>query len=75
MLALVSTPGFDPNAFNVGITSEQWNALMTDDHKPLINKALSGAYPPGSTFKPVVAAAAVESGVATPSYRCSARAG
>jgi penicillin-binding protein 2 len=68
VLALVSTPGFDPNAFNVGITPAQWNDLMTNDHKPLINKALSGAYPPGSTFKPVVATAAVETGVATPGY-------
>jgi len=68
VLALISTPGFDPNAFNVGITSEQWNDLMTNDHKPLINKALSGAYPPGSTFKPVIATAAVETGVAEPGY-------
>ncbi len=68
VLALVSTPGFDPNAFNIGITPDQWSTLMSDDHKPLINKALSGAYPPGSTFKPVVALAAVDAGIATPSY-------
>jgi penicillin-binding protein 2 len=68
ILSLVSTPGFDPNAFNVGITTEQWTALMNDDHKPLINKALQGMYPPGSTFKPVVALAAVEAGIATPGY-------
>ncbi|MGQ0742715.1 MAG: penicillin-binding protein 2 [Alphaproteobacteria bacterium] len=68
VLALVSTPGFDANAFNVGITPDQWNSLTTNDHKPLINKALQGAYPPGSTFKVAVAAAAVEAGVAVPGY-------
>ncbi len=68
VLALVSTPGFDPNAFNIGITTEQWTGLMNDDHKPLINKVLQGIYPPGSTFKPVVALAAVDGGIATPNY-------
>ena len=73
VLALVSTPGFDPNAFNVGVTPEQWNDLTTDDHKPLINKALSGAYPPGSTFKTVTALAALDAGVITPEtiFHCS----
>jgi penicillin-binding protein 2 len=68
VLALSSTPGFDPNLFNVGITPQQWHGLNSDDHNPLINKALSGAYPPGSTFKPVVAAAAVDAGVVTPDF-------
>jgi len=68
ILALSSTPGFDPNLFNVGITNDQWKALTTDDHTPLINKALAGVYPPGSTFKPAVALAAVDAGVATPDY-------
>jgi penicillin-binding protein 2 len=68
VLALESTPGFDPNLFNVGISSAQWHALVTDDHSPLLNKALAGAYPPGSTFKTVVAAAAVDAGVAVPGY-------
>ncbi len=68
VLTLSSTPGFDPNMFNVGITSEQWKTLTTDDHTPLINKALAGVYPPGSTFKPAVALAAVDAGIATPSY-------
>jgi len=66
VLALVSTPGFDPNAFNVGLSPDQWNDLTTSDHKPLINKALSGAYPPGSTFKTVTALAALDAGVITP---------
>jgi len=73
VLALVSTPGFDANAFNVGLTPEQWNDLTTDDHKPLINKALSGAYPPGSTFKTVTALAALDQGAITPEtmFNCS----
>ena len=66
VLALVSTPGFDPNAFNVGLTPEQWSALTEDDHKPLINKTLAGFYPPGSTFKTVTALAALDSGAITP---------
>lgn len=68
ILALSSTPGFDPNVFNVGVSSDQWKALTNDDHRPLINKALAGVYPPGSTFKPVVALAAVEAGIITPGY-------
>jgi penicillin-binding protein 2 len=63
VLALASSPGYDPNFFNVGITPDEWKALTTDDHKPLINKALSGAYPPGSTFKPAMAMAAVQNGL------------
>jgi penicillin-binding protein 2 len=68
VLALVSAPGFDPNLFNVGITPPQWKQLLSDDHTPLINKALSGAYPPGSTFKPTVALAALDSGAITPDF-------
>lgn len=62
VLALSSTPGYDPNLFNVGISNTQWKELTTNDHKPLLNKALSGAYPPGSTFKPAMALAAVQEG-------------
>lgn len=66
VLALVSTPGYDPNAFNIGLTNAEWNALTRDPHKPLLNKAISGAYPPGSTFKIAVALAALEAGAITP---------
>src|SRR5262249_19828731 len=59
LLALVSTPGFDPNAFNVGITPEDWKDLLDNDHKPLLNKVLSGVYEPGSTFKTAIALAAL----------------
>jgi penicillin-binding protein 2 len=68
VLALASTPGFDPNLFNVGITPPQWRSLLTNDHTPLINKALSGLYPPGSTFKPTVALAALDAGAITPDF-------
>jgi penicillin-binding protein 2 len=73
LLALVSTPGFDPNAFNVGVTQEQWKSLIEDDHKPLINKPLAGFYPPGSTFKTVTALAALDAGVITADtvFNCS----
>ncbi|HXL99406.1 MAG TPA: penicillin-binding transpeptidase domain-containing protein, partial [Rhizomicrobium sp.] len=64
VLALASTPGYDPNLFNVGITNAQWKALTDDDHKPLLNKAVSGTYPPGSTFKTAMALAAVDNGMA-----------
>ena len=69
VIALASTPGFDPNLFNVGLSSDEWRALTTNDHKPLLNKVMGGTYPPGSTFKPAVALAAIESGIATPEYR------
>jgi penicillin-binding protein 2 len=69
IIAMASTPGYDPNLFNVGISSDDWRALTGSDHKPLLNKVMDGVYPPGSTFKPVVAAAAVEAGLATPDYR------
>jgi penicillin-binding protein 2 len=68
VIALSSTPGFDPNLFNVGLSGQQWHDLTTDDHKPLLNKVTSGIYPPGSTFKTVVALAAIDAGIATPGY-------
>ncbi len=71
VLALSSTPGYDPNLFNVGISNDQWKALTTDDHKPLINKAVSGEYPPGSTFKPAMAMAAVHNGLSDLQVNCS----
>ena len=71
VLALTSTPGYDPNLFNVGITNEQWRALIADDHKPLLNKVLGGAYPPGSTFKPAIALAAVDNGLADLQVNCT----
>jgi penicillin-binding protein 2 len=71
VIALASTPGYDPNEFNVGITQAQWQALTTDDHKPLINKAITGEYPPGSTFKPGMALAAMDNGLADLTVNCT----
>jgi len=66
LLALVSNPSFDANAFSRGLTSEEWKALSTDDHKPLVNKAVAGQYSPGSTFKLAVTLAALEHQVISP---------
>lgn len=69
ILAMVSTPSYDPNAFNMGIPSRLWKSLLNHPRKPLINKAAAGQYPPGSTFKMVVALAALESGICTAQHR------
>jgi len=66
IIALASAPGFDPNSFVFGIGSGEWSALLNDPYKPLSNKTVAGAYPPGSTFKMCVALAALEAGVAGP---------
>ncbi len=63
VLALASTPGYDPSSFERGISAATWHQLNTDVRHPLINKAVAGQYNPGSTFKPVVALAALEAGV------------
>jgi penicillin-binding protein 2 len=65
VLAMVSVPGFDSNAFARGITQPEWRQLLADPKKPLLNKASQGVYPPGSTYKPVTALAALESGTLT----------
>lgn len=67
VLALASAPGFDANEFNFGISDENWRGLLNDPRKPLLNKAVQGQFPPGSTFKMVVAMAAIEAGVVDPS--------
>lgn len=90
ILALASAPGFDPNAFVGGIATDDWRTLIEDKLRPLNNRALQGQYAPGSTFKIVTAAAALEEGIVTPeteifcggahqfgnrSYRCWRRGG
>ena len=62
VLAFVSKPTFDPNLFVDGIDTESWAALNEDIDKPLLNRALRGTYPPGSTYKPLMAMAALNSG-------------
>ena len=71
VLALVSKPGFDPNLFVDGIDAASWEALNASPDRPLNNRALPGQYPPGSTFKPFMALAALELGKRSPSYTIS----
>jgi penicillin-binding protein 2 len=71
VLSLVSSPGFDPIAFAAGVTPAQWHDLTSNPRDPLRNKVIAGAYAPGSTFKPMVALAGLESGVITPDTRVS----
>ena len=66
ILALASTPAFDPNVFARGIKSEEWSELIKDRLRPLSNRAIQGQYPPGSTFKIIMAIAALEEGVVNP---------
>ena len=67
LLAMVSMPAFDPNAFSGTVDPVTWHALTHDPERPLQNRALAGQYPPGSTWKPIVAAAALQEHVRTPS--------
>jgi penicillin-binding protein 2 len=69
VLAMVNRPTFDPNVFARGIKADEWRNLIEDPLHPLNNRAIQGQYPPGSTFKVIVAAAALEKGVITPSTR------
>lgn len=63
ILAMVSMPAYDPNAFSDGISRSEWKMLSEDDHLPLMNKTLQGLYPPGSTFKPATALAILGAGI------------
>ncbi len=67
ILAFVSKPTFDPNLFVEGIDSESWKELSESIDKPLLNRALRGTYPPGSTYKPFMALAALQTGKRGPS--------
>lgn len=69
VLTQVSLPAYDPNAFATGIDRATWQALNTDELRPLQNRAIQGRYSPGSTFKIVVATAALEEGLVTPEHR------
>ena len=68
VLAFVSKPTFDPNLFVDGIDHENWQALNTSIDRPLLNRALRGTYPPGSTYKPFMALAALETGKRSASF-------
>ena len=68
VLAFVSKPTFDPNLFTDGVDPQTWQAYNESPDKPLLNRALRGTYPPGSTYKPFMALAALESGKRTPGF-------
>ncbi|AFJ47801.1 peptidoglycan DD-transpeptidase MrdA [Shimwellia blattae] len=65
ILAMVSTPSYDPNLFVNGISSKQYSALLKDPNTPLVNRTTQGVYPPASTVKPYVAVSALSAGVIT----------
>ncbi|HOA92457.1 MAG TPA: penicillin-binding protein 2 [Quisquiliibacterium sp.] len=71
VLAFVSKPTFDPNLFVDGIDPQSWQALNEDPDKPLLNRPLRGTYPPGSTYKPFMALAALTTGARTPEMSIS----
>ncbi|MBA4396183.1 MAG: penicillin-binding protein 2 [Syntrophus sp. (in: bacteria)] len=73
VLALVSSPTFDPMLFSAGISHENWKRLSGDSAHPMENRAVSGQYPPASTYKLIVAAAALQEGLITPetSFVCN----
>lgn len=75
ILAFVSVPGFDPNLFVDGISFKNWNMLMSDEKTPLTDKAISGQYSPGSTFKIAVSLAALDAGAINDktSFFCSGK--
>lgn len=66
VLAMVSWPSFDPNQFSRGISNEEWAQILNNKNHPLQNRNISSMYPPGSTFKPITAATALEAKVVTP---------
>jgi len=72
ILAMTSTPAYDPNQFTTGIEPARWASLASDPNTPLMNRVIQGTYAPGSTFKVIAATAALEEGVITPgtSFYC-----
>ncbi|MBN2643766.1 MAG: penicillin-binding protein 2 [Victivallales bacterium] len=70
VIAMVSTPSFDPNAFSGGISSAEWNQLIKDKDKPMLNRACNGEYTPGSIVKPLVAMGLLENNIDASSIVC-----
>ncbi len=68
VIAMHSSPSFDPNAFVFGISNDDWQLIRNNPMKPLVNKTLSGNYSPGSTIKPIVALSALENGVISTNF-------
>lgn len=75
ILALASRPSFDPNALSRGLRADVWNDILRDERHPLTNRAIQGQYPPGSTFKIIMAAAALDTNTIefTDTLRCEGR--
>ena len=69
IVAMQSSPSFDPNLFLFGINQDDWQLIRNNHLKPLVNKTLSGLYSPGSTFKPMVALSALENGVIDENFK------
>ena len=69
VIAMNSSPSFDPNLFLYGVDKKKWNEIKKDPLKPLLNKTLSGLYSPGSTIKPIVALSALENDVISPNMQ------
>ena len=69
IIAMQSSPSFDPNLFIFGINQDDWQLIRNNPLKPLVNKSLSGLYSPGSTFKPMVALSALENGIITKDFK------
>ena len=69
IVAMQSSPSFDPNLFLFGISQDDWHLIRNNPLKPLLNKTLSGLYSPGSTIKPIVALSALENNVITPNFK------
>lgn len=69
ILSIVSEPGFDPSIYQVGLSGEEWRALLSDPYHPFLDKTTGGEFPPGSTYKAVVALAALEEKVVDPQSR------
>ena len=75
VLAMVSIPSFDNNLFSKGISNEDYSNLLNNESKPMFNRAVSGEYAPGSTFKPVMASAALTEGVINSSTQIESKGG
>ena len=75
IIAMHSSPSFDPNLFLFGISQDDWQLIRNNPLKPLVNKTLSGLYSPGSTIKPIVALSALENNIISPNFkvRCTGK--
>jgi penicillin-binding protein 2 len=73
VIAMHSSPSFDPNKFVFGINTDDWQLIRNDPMKPLVNKSLSGNYSPGSTIKPIVALSALENKIINPNFRVNCK--